>query len=61
MCMQEKDNDEFLKKVKQTEMLWIDIGKIPANLVLENNFRIISKGKSYNLGTSVSGTTGVYM
>ena len=61
MCMQNTNDNVFLKKIKQVEMLWTDIGKIPANIVLENDVRKISKVKSYNLGTSVAGKTVVYM
>ena len=58
--MQNTNDNVFLKKIKQVEMLWTDIGKIPANLVLENDVRKISKVKSYNLGTSVAGKIVVY-
>ena len=61
MCMQKTDQDDFSKKFKRIEMIWVTKEEIPVNLVQEKAVRKIPNVKSFNMGTSIAGTSGVLM
>ena len=42
-------------------MLWVSDNEIPENQVIEANIKKVSKIKSYNLASSISGKPGIYM
>ena len=49
------------KHFKQIQMLWVSDNEIPENQVIEANIKKVSKIKSYNLASSISGKPGIYM
>ena len=55
MCMHKTDGDDFSKRFKRIEMVWVNEEEIPVNLVLEKDVRKIPTVKSFNLGTSIAG------
>ena len=61
LCMTKVDGDDFSKNFKQIEMLWVSDNEIPENQVIEANIKKVSKIKSYNLASSISGKPCIYM
>ena len=57
----QKGSTTISKHFKQIEMLWVSDNEIPENQVIEANIKKVSKIKSYNLASSISGKPGIYM